>query len=124
MVKKKLSKKQMGELRGFEEVMDMVIEEKEVQFQEKKRKELEKFNDSFELYNFLENETLRIKKLDDFFSYKVPNIKANSQTEELNNRQEERKVHVKDELVNRIVDINSPFHFNLQQIFNLAFSKR
>jgi len=124
MVKKKLSKKQATDLQGFEEVMDMVIGEKEVQLNEKKRKELEKFNDSFELYNFLEYETVRVKKLDDFFSYKIPNINANSQTEELNKRQIEKKELLKEELVNRIIDINSPFHYNLKQIFNTAFSKK
>ncbi len=124
MVKKKLTKQQLQELQGFEDIMDVVIEEKEIQVQEKKRKELEKFNDSFELYNFLEYETLRLKKLDNFFSYKISNIKANPQTIELNKRQEERKNQVKGELANKIIDINSPFHQNLKLIFNSSFTKK
>jgi hypothetical protein len=124
MVKKnKLTKKQLDELQGFEEIMDVVSEERTIADKELKRKEIEKFNDSFELYNFLEHEVNRVKKLDDFFSYKVPNLKNNPQTEELNFRQAEKKKHLKEELKKKIKTPGSAFQKNLKQIFDTVFIK-
>lgn len=119
----KFNKNKMNDIKGFEEVMDLVLDENGQIEELKKRKELERYNDTYELYNFLENEKIRLEKIDDLFSKKVPNLLIHSQTKRLIQLSKEKKAEAICDLLNKVTPENSYFNQHMDSIYNGAFSQ-
>lgn len=123
-IKKKLSNltdNQKKDLKGFEEVIDLVIEDGERKELERSKKEIEKHGDLHELYNFLENEKSRLSRIDSFFSSKIDNLGGNAQTKSLTKKQFLKIEQLKKTLLPKLVHSESVLQKQLRQIFNSAF---
>ena len=123
-IKKKLSnltENQKKELKGFEEVVDLVIEDSDRKEIERSKKDIEKRGDLHELYNFLEHEKTRLSRIDSFFSSKVDNLGENAQTQVLIKRQYSRIEQAKETLLPKLSQTDSSLQKQLRQIFNSAF---
>lgn len=117
MVKKK---KTMGshpdeDLKGFEEVFDLLEEEKE------KKRSTERYNNPHELLNFLEKENHRLEKIDVFFSDKATNLITNPTTESLCLAQTENIQRIQDDLWHDLKKPNSIYLKNLSHLFDKVF---
>ncbi|CBW26275.1 hypothetical protein BMS_1412 [Halobacteriovorax marinus SJ] len=122
MVKKKLiSKEKLDEIKGFEEIMDLVIDEHEKLEVEKKQREAEKLNDSYLLYNFLEDEAHRLEKLSKFFGTKINNYKNFNQTSHILKKQDIQRKQIKKDLVEFQMSEYSPLNKHLEKLFNALF---
>ena len=112
----------LKELQGFEEVFEDYIENESQKDAERKKKDLIKDLDNYELQRFLELENERLTKLENFLTKKIP-IKVNfSQEEKLLQIQTEKKEKLKDELILEMMVFDSAFMRNLSLIFNAHFS--
>jgi hypothetical protein len=118
---KVLSKEKMDEIKGFEDIMDLVLDEQEQVQAEHKKKELEKYNDTYKLYNFLENEVRRLEKLSQFFGTKLKNYKKFNQTKYISTKQEKICDETKSDLAKRLTPSNSHFNKQLQSLFDSLF---
>lgn len=116
-----LPKEKMVEIKGFEEIMDLVLDEQEQVQAEQKKKELEKYNDTYKLYNFLENEVSRLEKLSQFFGTKLNNYKKFNQTNYIANKQVVISEETKTNLVKRIIPADSHLNTQLKSIFDSLF---
>ncbi len=122
MVKKKIiTKEKLDEMKGFEEIMDLVVNEHEKIEIEKKQRESDKINDSYHLYNFLEDEASRLEKLSKFFGTKINNFKNFNQTTHILKKQSQQKALTKSDLAEYEVRTNSPLNIQLGKLFNSLF---
>ena len=123
MVKKKkiLSKEKIQEIEGFEEIMDLVLDEEEQIQVEQKRKELEKYNDTYKLYNFLENEVKRLEKVSQFFGTKLKNYKKFNQTQYIAKKQDTICSEAKKKLLKEVIVNDSHLNKQLETLFNSLF---
>lgn len=123
MVKKTkvLSSEKIKDIEGFEEIMDLVLDEEEQIQAEHKRKELEKYNDTYKLYNFLENEVSRLEKMSQFFGTKLNNYKKFNQTRYISRKQETICSEAKKKLLKKIILNDSHLNKQLEILFNSLF---
>ena len=123
MVKRKkiISKEKFKDIEGFEEIMDLVLDEEEQLQVEQKRKELEKYNDTYKLYNFLENEVKRLEKVSQFFGTKLKNYKEFNQTKHIAKKQETICSETKKDLLSHVVVKDSHLNKRLETLFNSLF---
>jgi len=122
VVKKKvISKNQQKDMKGFEEIMDLIIDDNEKLEVENQRRNADKANDSYQLYNFLEDESNRLEKLSQFFGTKINNFKDFNQTDFINQKQTEQKKRIKNDLANLQSNKNSPLNMHLGRLFNSLF---
>jgi len=115
----KFSKEKLEEMKGFEEVLDLVNAPKG---------DGPKISTKFgtgghDLYHFLEIEKTRLEKLDQLFSVQIHNLNTNSQTHILVSAQEKKLKIVKARLSERLVAPNSILNQNLSGLFDNAFKK-
>ncbi|WP_127715890.1 hypothetical protein [Halobacteriovorax sp. HLS] len=123
MVKKNkvLPKDKIDQIKGFEEIMDLVLDEQEQIQAEQKKKELEKYNDTYQLYNFLENEVIRLEKFSQFFGTKLKNYKKFNQTQYIAKKQTIICDEAKEKLVKRMLPSDSHLNKQLESLFNSLF---
>lgn len=122
MVKKKIiSKEKLNDMKGFEEIMDLVVDDNEKLELENKKRNDDKVNDSYQLYNFLEDESNRLEKLSQFFGTKISNFKEFDQTEFIRSKQSEQKKQTKSELAEFQARKESPLNMHLGRLFNSLF---
>lgn len=116
-----LPEKNLRELKGFEEVLDLIGQEGSefTSPTETKRKgDLE----DYEIFNFLEKESSRLSKIDELINKKIATIKRYPQQEILLEKQEEEKNFLKDELTHRLMEVDSQLHHKYAKWFNSVFS--
>lgn len=117
--KTKANERLGGELKGFEEVLDLLTDD---------TSRSEKFNNNnkstnpFELFNFLEKEKERLEKVDLFFREKLPNLDAQEITPHLTKLQEQRLQSTRSELTLRLSQTDSPLMANLRHLFEKTFT--
>ncbi|PIQ57499.1 MAG: hypothetical protein COW01_00020 [Bdellovibrionales bacterium CG12_big_fil_rev_8_21_14_0_65_38_15] len=120
MVKKNIKRvptDKMKELSGFEEVFDL-FESTEIR---EGSIDPRSGDDTFQLYNFLENENIRLQKLDQFYSSKVKTLKKHPQSKNLLAEQKQKKEQLLKQLVPKILSHDSAFNEEMERLFNKAF---
>tara|TARA_R110000868_G_scaffold411568_1_gene705391 strand:- start:3325 stop:3714 length:390 start_codon:yes stop_codon:yes gene_type:complete len=119
MVKKvkKVSSDKMKELDGFEEVFDLFegTEFKEGSIDPRSG------DDTFELYNFLENENMRLQLLDHLYSAKIKTLQKYPQSEKLTVEQHKKKFQILSQLVPLVSSHDSAFNEEMERLFNKAY---
>lgn len=118
---KKIDTKRRKEYEGFEDLMDEVVAEREREEFLKRRKDLERYNDTFELYNFLEQETSRLKKVNSFLSEKLPNLKNSPHSNIILTQQKEKTKKTKRILIDELMSPKSTFSKNIKQLWKSSF---
>ena len=120
MAKKKvvLPQKRIKELKGFEDVIDLIDSEGKQYIGAKKDKGI---LEDYEIFDFLEKEYQRLGKLDELFSKKISILQKYPQLPKLVHKQKYAKDEAKSELTFLIMDENGPFIANLTHWFNTAF---
>lgn len=81
------------------------------------------YKSGFEIYSFLENENLRLEKLDHFLTWKIENIFANPQTETLYNNQLKENSQKLKKLIKTLKSPHSPLQKKLKTIWNSKFKR-
>lgn len=119
MVKKihRVSSDKMKELDGFEEVFDLFegTELKEGKIDPRSG------DDTFELYNFLENENKRLQLLDQLYTSKIKTLKRHPQSAKLCKEQAIKKQQLLDQLVPYVASHDSAFNEEMERLFNKAY---
>ena len=119
MVKKKISisKEQQSELKGFEEVLDLVTGEDTVLVKQK-RNQVE----DYEIYNFLEKEIKRLEKIDTFFREQVPILENKSAVDGMLDYERVSLDETKLEFIHLMKDKDSQFLANMDRLFASIFT--
>lgn len=114
---KKISSDRMKELSGFEEVFDLFegTEFKEGAIDPRSG------DDTFELYNFLENENTRLQLLDHLYSSKIKILSKHPQSKKLIEEQRQKKQLILNQLVPKVSSHDSAFNEEMERIFNNAY---
>ncbi len=114
---KRVATDKMKELSGFEEVFDLFdsTEIKEGSIDPRSG------DDTFQLYNFLENENIRLRLLDQFYSDKVKTLKKYPQSKLLLEEQKAKKELILKQLVPKVLSHDSAFNEEMERLFNKAF---
>ncbi len=114
---KRVATDKMKELSGFEEVFDLFdsTEIREGSIDPRSG------DDTFQLYHFLENENIRLKLLDQFFSDKIKTLKKYPQSKVLIDEQLAKKEQILKQLVPQIMSHDSAFNEEMERLFNKAF---
>ncbi|TNF28433.1 MAG: hypothetical protein EP319_09080 [Deltaproteobacteria bacterium] len=120
--KLKLPPGKSGSLDGFEDVIDIFLEEQEAEEREKSKKDFEKHSANHELYDFLQKEKSRLESLDSLFAEKIPNMMNNPQIDLLLSKQQESAFYKREEVIKAIKAPNSDFLLLLGRIFDSSFS--
>lgn len=107
------------ELKGFEEVLDLINHESPRSEREKQRRSK---HDPYELYNFLELENQRLQKLEIFFNDKVQNLAEHPTTEELCDIQQNQIDQMRKQLWSILHSPNSIYLKNMRLMFNKVFN--
>lgn len=120
MSKKKptLNDKTNQQLKGFEEVMDLVGLDPASNSKALKDNQIE----DYEIYDFLEKENQRLEKLDRFFSTQIPLEKKYSQTKGLIKKEISEVGMIKDELTMKLMHPTSDFQEFMDELYKKAFS--
>lgn len=108
------------ELKGFEEVMDLVKGPYKDIFRDDEVGN-RRGHENFELLNYLENEYERLKKLDDFFFRKIQLLKDNSQDEMVLRIEQNRTNTLKNKIIESSLDIKSTVNLKACRIFNQCY---
>ena len=106
----------MKELTGFEEVFDL-FEGTEIR---EGSIDPRSGDDTFQLYNFLENENKILQKLDQFYSSKVKTLKKHPQSNQLLTEQLQRKQMLLKQLIPKVLSHDSAFNEEMERLFNKA----
>lgn len=118
MSRVKLPNDKMNDLKGFEEVFDIIEDETN------KARAKVKVPDTYDISSFLENEEERLNTLDKLFSKKIPNMVNFPQTELLIKKQMQEKEVALDELKSKLLSPQSPFLKRVSIIFNGYFNDK
>ncbi len=108
----------MKELEGFEDVLDLVYEERPTV-----KKNSESVSQSFETMAFLEEEEDRLRKLETLFSAAIPNAVEHPQEDFALAEIQDYRDMLLGELVTELSKNNSPLQRNLEAIFKTLFPK-
>lgn len=111
----KIPKKVEDDLIGFEEVLDLLDENKS-----KKKGVVAKDNqnDSYELYHFLEQEHQRLKRLHEFWNEQYPSLIKNEKIEWLIAHQKDVNHELREQIVTKLMPAHSPFHTQMKYIWD------
>lgn len=112
-------KKDDNDLKGFEEVMDLIDHDRNQSEREKQRRAK---HDPYELFNFLELENVRLQKLEIFFNDKVQNLTEHPTTEKLCDIQQNQIDQTRHQLWSTLHTDESIYLKNLRHLFNKVFS--
>lgn len=107
-----MTKKKVPGTEGFEEVMDMMDNQKRPSNFKK---------EGYAVYSFLEQEQKRLIAMDDLLSKKFINLKRYPQTEKLLIQETGKRNLIRDRLADQLAHVDSPFNYHLSQVFNSAF---
>lgn len=118
---KKITEDKMKELQGFEEVMDLVVDEIEQVESKKSRRDNEKLTESYKISAFLESELNRHKKLDLLYAVKLPSKIKSDNTEALIENLEKSRIQLKHKLVHKYIENDSALNKNIELLFKRAF---
>jgi hypothetical protein len=113
-----LPSKKLKELKGFEEAIDLLVGDADVV---EKKPESSRNRDSYALFNFLENEHERLKKLDQLFSSQIHHLLEGPNLTNAVKMQKQEAARLKEELVLALKEPNSPMHAKLDQIYQNLF---
>lgn len=116
--KKAIPPHKSQDLKGFEEVMDLVGIDARKSSKNVKDNQIE----DYEIYDFLEKENLRLEKIDRFFSTQIPLEKQYSQTKKLIKKEIGEVNMIKDELTMKMMSSQSDFHQFIQDLFSKTFN--
>ncbi len=118
MAKKKiyLDEKKKKELEGFEDALDL-INAGQTEIATDNTQQIE----DYEIYDFLEKENLRLEKLDNFFSTHLPIDKKYSQTKKLIEKEKKDVALLREELVREFSKPDSALNRYLAKIYKEAF---
>jgi hypothetical protein len=116
-----LPPQKMSPLKGFEDVIDVLLVEQEKKEADSLNIDFEKGHDSYTLYDFLDLERKRLAIIENFLSVKIPNMKAHNQFKILLKSQEDRRFLLRDEVIKRINTENSSFITQMRMIFDQSF---
>lgn len=118
MAKKKifLSDKKKKDLEGFEDVLDL-IGEKDAEIKSEKDLQIE----DYEIFDFLEKETMRLEKADNFFSTHLPIDKKYSQTDKLIEKELGEVALLREELIDTIKREDSGLNQFISNLFSKSF---
>ncbi len=86
----------------FQELYELILEEADGKKPVRKRPAQDKYDPGPDAIDFLENEYLRLNKLNSFFGIKLENLKGHTQTRALIQRQEKELCSLKAELINKM----------------------
>ncbi|MCF8058347.1 MAG: hypothetical protein K9K67_03565 [Bacteriovoracaceae bacterium] len=116
MSKKKiyLTDKKKKDLEGFEDVMDL-IGQSETEIRSDKEIQIE----DYEIFDFLEKEILRLEKIDQFFTTQLPIDKRYSQTKALIEKESGDVALLREEIIDKLKQEES----NLNQFMSNLFAK-
>ncbi|MBL6991050.1 MAG: hypothetical protein ISR65_14790 [Bacteriovoracaceae bacterium] len=117
--KLKLPGRKLKDLKGFEEVFDLVDSPFDPSLGAQK---IPRNDEHFDIYSFLEEELLRLRSIDDFFSNQIEILIDHPQTELLLNIQQNKLKLLKNELISRLETPYSPLNLNLEHAWNSTFS--
>ncbi len=109
-------------LDGFEDVIDVFLEEQEAEERERNKKDLEKHSANHELFDFLQKEMSRLESLDSLLAEKIPNMMNNPQIDLLLRKQQETSFYKREEVIKAIKTPNSDFLILLGRLFDSSFS--
>lgn len=115
---RRVSSDKMKELDGFEEVFDLF--ESSTEFKEGPI-DPRSGDDTFELYNFLENENKRLQLLDQLYSSKIKTLKRHPQSAKLLKEQELKKQQLLNQLIPLVASHDSAFNEEMERLFNKAY---
>jgi hypothetical protein len=103
------------DLVGFEDVLDLLEEDVS-----KKNGAITKDNhaDNYDLYHFLEQEHVRMKKMYDFWINQYPAFIKNEKIEYLLKRQNELNFELREQIVTKLSPPNSPFHAQMRYLWD------
>ncbi|MCO4793385.1 MAG: hypothetical protein KC493_06730 [Bacteriovoracaceae bacterium] len=119
--KLKLPAHKQANLKGFEDVIDIFLEEQEAEERDKNKKEFEKHSSTHELFDFLEKEKNRLDCMDKFFAEKLPNLMNNPQIDLLLKNQNEKAFFKRDEVIKAIKAPKSDFINYISRVFDQSF---
>jgi tRNA uridine 5-carbamoylmethylation protein Kti12 len=111
-----LSKKQMNDLQGFEEIVDLVTGEKTELIQPRRND-----NEDYELFNYLEKEIKRLEKIDHYFRHSLEVVNRHSQTKALLDHELTDLDRVKQAFINEVTSDKSQFLANMDAMFTSVF---
>jgi hypothetical protein len=106
------------DLKGFEEVMDLVGLDPKKGPKNVKDSQIE----DYEIYDFLEKENLRLEKIDRFFNTQIPLEQKYSQTKKLIKEEIGQVNMIKDELTIKMMSPQSDFYLFMEQLYQKAFN--
>jgi len=109
-------------LKGFEDVIDIFLEEQEAEEREKNKIDFEKHASNHEIFDFLGKEKQRLECLDSLFAEKIPNTMNNPQIDLLLKKQQEAAFYKREEVIKTIKTSNSDFLITLGRLFDSSFS--
>ncbi len=119
-LKAKLSGKSINDLKGFEEILDMVPSFKE---KRPKKNDPSKAGNVHEVMTFLDNEKDRLKAMEDLFTKKIENIRENEQITTLLQYQTINRDNTLEALTKKISPLESTFQRSLSEFFDSVFKK-
>lgn len=119
MAKKKifLNDKKRKDLEGFEEALDLIGEKGS-----KVRNEKDLQIEDYEIFDFLEKEILRLEKIDNFFTTHLPIDKRYSQTNKLIEKEHSEVALLREELVEKLSREGSELDQFMANLYAKAFS--
>ncbi|EQC43084.1 hypothetical protein M899_0368 [Bacteriovorax sp. BSW11_IV] len=120
-VVKRLDSDKMAELKGFEDVMDLILDENEKVEEKKRKRESDKLGEDHEIFNFLEFEVERQKRIDRFYAVKAPNKIKHDQSDKMVEKEVEHRFHLKNKLVLAMMETDSNLIQNLSLLFKHGF---
>ncbi len=115
----KIPQHKKKDLKGFEELLDDIVNEGDLAYTSKLKDS--KQYDNYKLYNFLELERERAQKLKEMVSKKIPNVIEYNQSAEVMERLTYNNIEVREGIVKEIRNFDSIFHKNIRELFNNAF---
>lgn len=108
----------MKELEGFEDVLDLVYEERPTV-----KKNAESGTQTFETMAFLEEEEDRLRRMETLFSAAIPNATEYPQEDYALAEIQDYRDMLLGELTTELSKLDSPLHRNLESLFKTLFPK-
>ncbi len=121
-IKFKIPTKEMKKIReADQDVIDLFLEEQEKKEIDNSHNNFDKDRDNYNLYDFLDLEKKRLELLKNFLSIKIPNMKSHNQIDLLLKKQYDKKVFLKESVMDKLKTKDSSFLAQMKQIFNQTF---
>lgn len=111
-----INKKNRQEIKGFEEVIDL-LDKENIEYIDHEDQRLE----NYETYDFLSNEILRLKKLDHLERVQLPIIEDDDQNAVLASHLEQDLNEALDEIILYLLEDGSPFEVEMNRLWKSYF---